>query len=431
MKKNFLSFILMFCGTILLAQNNDFNNGGGDFLWSNSANWSLGSTPNTTQTIRSSITGSIVDSDYTLFKIQNMFGTTNNVSFGGGGSGTLTINPGGANLFGILNVSDSDVTLSFSGNVAIDNPSGITLMQNQNGNTNDVNNIEFESTSTLTLTTNLQTRSGPGGDTFNFNGALSGTAALRFAAGTTNDFGITSNNSGFNGDFVWVGSASVIVNTADNNTFLPTGRKLQINASGGSIEVNGANVIDGNISIGGSNTFTVNMNKNQDNMGLIVFSGSGVLNMNIDTSVTNLTFVDNSASAWSTGTLNITNYSEGVIRFGIDSHGLTTAQLSQITADNGGAPLALDSNGYLVNQSSLSVGDFELEQIKLIAYPTVTDSKLFFTSPQRDVKIVNLNGSVLLSKKAENQIEIGVDNLSPGLYFIVFDSHKVQKFIKK
>ena len=56
--------------------------------------------------------------------------------------------------------------------------------------------------------------------------------------------------------------------------------------------------------------------------------------------------------------MNITNYTEGVIRFGTGNTGLTTDQLAQISADNGGAPLALDNNGYLVNESSLSVDDF-------------------------------------------------------------------------
>ncbi|WP_299668204.1 T9SS type A sorting domain-containing protein [uncultured Polaribacter sp.] len=356
MKQIYFFLLIILCSTLTVAQNNDFNNGGGDFLWSNNANWSLGTTPNTSQTIRSSISGSIVNADYTLFKIQNIFGTTNDVSFGGGGTGTLTINPEGNNLFGIENVSNSDVSLSFAGKVNIDNPSGITLIRNSNGNTNDVNNIEFESTSTLTLTTNLEARAGSGGDIFNFNGALEGNAALRIASGTTINFGSTSNNSSFAGDFVWISDGIVNVNSADNNVFLPNGRKLQINSSGGSVQVSGANVFDGNITIGGSNTFTVDMNKNQDNIGTIVFSVDGTLNLPVDNAVTNLTFADNSASSWGTGTLNITGFKDGVIRFGTDNNGLTSVQLSQITVDDSSNGLALDSNGYLYSYDTSWTG---------------------------------------------------------------------------
>ena len=234
MKKNYIVLLLLLCNTVLFAQNNDFTNGGGDFLWSNTANWSLGTTPNTSETIRSSVTGSIVDADYTLFVIQNIFGTSTNVSIGGGGTGTLTIDAKVNNGFGIKNVSDSDVSLSFAGKVTINNsnpaPSNITLMRSENGNTNDVNDIVFESSSILTLTTPLETRTGTGGDIFHFNGALEGIATLRFGAGTTNNFGSTSNNPNFGGDLVYVGSATVVANTADNNVFLPTGRKIQFNA---------------------------------------------------------------------------------------------------------------------------------------------------------------------------------------------------------
>ena len=431
MKNFYLSLLLSLSYLVVVSQNNDFTNGGGDLFWSNAANWSLGTTPNTSQTIRSSVSGSIVDANFTLFKIQNIFGTGNNVSFGGGGSGVLTINPGGNNLFGILNVSDSDVILSFSGNVAIDNPSGITLIRSENGNTNDVNHIEFESGSTLTLNSNLETRTGTGSDTFNFNGALAGAAALRLSAGTTNNFGNTSNNAAFTGDFVWVGGASVVVNTADNSVFLPSGRKIQINATGGSVQVNGANVLQGNIVVGGTNTFSVDMNKNQSSMGTIAFSVSGTLNLDVDASVTALAFADNSVSGWNTGTLNITGFTEGVMRFGTDSNGLTSTQLSQINVVGGTGPVALNSSGFLVYQSSLSTNDFELEAQKRISYPTVAADKLLFSKPQQDVKVFDLNGKMIFQNIAFNQTELSLSAIRAGFYLIVLDNTKIEKFIKQ
>ena len=434
MKKNYFSLLFILTSIFLFAQNNDFTNGGGDLLWSNPNNWSLGSIPNTSQTIRSSITGSIVDADFTLFKIQNTFGTANSISFGGGGSGTLTINPGGANLLGIVNVSDSDVTLSFSGNVSINNPAGITWMRNENGNTNDLNNIEFEDGSVLTLITNLESRSGTGGDIFNFNGALVGAGSLRIGAGSTCVFGSTSDNSGFEGDFVFVGAnGAIVVNTADNIIFLPSGRKFQVNQNNVSAEVNGANVIQGNIVVGGANTFTFDANKNQSSMGTIGIPASGILNLNIDNSVTNLSFSNSSEVAWGTGTLNITNFNEGVVRFGTDNTGLTSQQLSQITADGiaAGEPLGLDNDGYLVLASTLSTNDFEVDAVTRITYPTLTENKLFFRMPQQGIKIFDLSGKMVIENQSQSQTEIEVNTLSKGLYFIVFDNKIVEKFIKQ
>ena len=50
MKKNYVTFLALLFTAIGFAQNNDFNNAGGDFLWSNTANWSQGAVPNTTNT---------------------------------------------------------------------------------------------------------------------------------------------------------------------------------------------------------------------------------------------------------------------------------------------------------------------------------------------------------------------------------------------
>ncbi|WP_445748586.1 T9SS type A sorting domain-containing protein [Polaribacter sp.] len=434
MKKNYIVLLLLLCNTVLFAQNNDFTNAGGDFLWSNTANWSLTTTPNTSETIRTSVTGSIVDADFTLFVIQNIFGTTNNVSIGGGGTGTLTIDAKVNNGFGIKNVSDSDVSLSFAGKVAINNsnpaPSNITLMRSENGNTNDVNDIVFESSSILTITTPLETRTGTGGDIFHFNGALEGIATLRFGAGTTNNFGSTSNNPNFGGDLVYVGSATVVANTADNNVFLPTGRKIQINATNGSVQVNGANTFQGNITVGGAHVFNVDMNKNQASMGVLVFSANGTLNLDIDNSVTELAFANNSESPWNSGILNITGFKNGVIRFGTDNTGLTAGQLSQIQA-TGVASFALDSNGYLIDAATASVGDFEENTINPIAYPTLASDKIYFKKLQNNVKIFDITGKVLVHNTTKDQTEITVETLASGMYFIIFDNKKVEKIIKQ
>lgn len=432
MKKNYFSLVLLFCASMSFAQI-DFNNGGGDGLWSNTANWVGGILPTSTDVVQLITTvESLVDTDFTITGIRSAFGLTADVPVAG--TGTLTINAGVNAAFAIENVSDGDMNLVFKGNVTINNSAAapaLTLMRNNNGNTNDVNGIVFDNGSLLTLLTNLEGRVGSGGDIFYFNGALAGTAALRLAANTTCVFGNTSSNSGFNGDFVFVGANSLlVVNTADNETFLPAGRKIQSNNTS-SIEVNGANVMQGDFSVAAANTLTINANKNQNDMKNIVFAVSGTINLNIGASVTELAFANNSASAWNSGTLNITNFTEGVVRFGTDNTGLTVDQLSKIVVDGTGGPVALDANGYLVYESSLSVSEFEENAINFIAYPTLTSDRLYFNKPQKNVKIFNLIGKLLKHNTSKNQSEIGVDFLSAGLYLIVFDNQKVEKFLKK
>lgn len=436
MKKNYITIILFFCTAIVFAQNNDFTNGGGDFLWSNTANWSLGVVPNTTNTgiVRLPlIVESLVDTDVTIKKIQTTFSTSGDAPVAG--NSILTIDVNANAVYGIENVSNNDVNLIFKGNISINNSTTVsisnTLMRNANGSGNS---IVFSDGSVLTLNTPLETRTGSSNN-FSFNGSLAGTAPLRVNANTISTFGATSNNTGYEGDLVWVGqNASVVANTADNGVFLPTGRKIQINAINGSIEVNGANVFQGNISINGSNTFTFTVNKNQNSMGTITFSGGsadGTLNLAIDNSVTELLFADTSAIEWNSGTLNITGYKPGVLRFGTDANGLTSAQLSQITVDGSGGTVALDSNGYLVNASSLSVDDFLRDSENQIVYPTITSNYLYFKSAQNNFKVFDLNGRVLLSNKSNNQTEVNVNALPTGMYFIRFENNKTERFIKK
>jgi len=198
MKIKIFTLACLICSTFLFAQNNDFNNGGGDLLWSNSANWTLGVVPNTTNTgqVRLPLlVESLVDTDITIKKIQNLFGTSGNVFVSG--DATLILNPDTANFAAIDNVSNNDVTLSFKGNVEINNPAGFTLIKNTNGASN---NIEFADGSTLTLTTNLSTTGGSNNAGFSFNGSLAGDGNLRFGANTTSTFGSTSSNDGYLGE---------------------------------------------------------------------------------------------------------------------------------------------------------------------------------------------------------------------------------------
>ena len=435
MNKNYFFLVLLLCQTIVLAQNNDFNNNGGDLLWSNSANWSLTAIPTSANTVRLPfLLESLVNQDFTISKIQTTSAT------GGSstaeikkavvaGTNTLTVDAGSANGIGIQNNSANNVDFSFKGKVVINNSSaGFTKMNNANGANNS---ITFEENSELTLQTGLDLANGSGGDNFNFNGTITGSANLRLTGATINTFGSTSSNPNYTGQIVFTGSSQLIVNTADNNEFY-NGEKIQVNANNASVVLNGENVFGGGVSIGGANTFGFSANKNQNSMKTVTFTGAGTLNMTIDNSVTTLSFENSSEATWEAGSaLNITNYQEGVVRFGTDNTGLTMAQLTQITVDGGGGAVALNSDGYLINESSLSTDNPNLEVVKPIAYPTLASNIILFSKPQKNVKIFDLNGKMILENQSINQTEIAISSLTKGIYLIVFDNKKIEKFIKQ
>jgi hypothetical protein len=427
MKTNYYSFLLMMLSTLLFAQNNDFNNAGGNLLWSNPANWTLNAVPNLTNTAAVRLpllVESNVDTNVSIKKIQNLFGAAGNISVGG--TGIMTIDPGALNAYAIENVTENNHQLNFKGNVTINNAAGFSRIRNLNGTQNT---IRFDTGSTLTLTTALELFTGSNNGGYLFNGALAGSANFRLAAGVTATFGATSNNTNYSGEFVFLANSNLIVNTADNGLFY-SGLKFQVNGSGGTVTVNGANVFQSGITVGGTNIFNAVFNKNQSAMTNIIFSGGGVLNLTIGTGVTNLTFADNSENSWSTGTLNIINFEEGVIRFGTDNTGLTSNQLAQINAPAAGEPLALDNNGFLVRQSTLSVGNFEVTNNPILIN-TFTTNKLEFSKPQNQVTVIDINGKVVMNDNQINQEYLNVQSLTAGIYLAIFENNIIEKFIKK
>ncbi|MEP4669877.1 MAG: hypothetical protein ABJZ91_13710, partial [Cyclobacteriaceae bacterium] len=143
----------------------------------------------------------------------------------------------------------------------------------------------------------------------------------------------------------WGSGANVTVNTADNGVFVPSGQKVQVNNSGGSLTLNGANVYQGYLSIAGANDFLLNVNADQDLISSL-FLGTATTTIAIGPNVKSISFADNSSNSWSTGTLSITNFKNGLMKFGTTSDGLTSTQLGQI--DIGGSTVYLDDDGYLI-----------------------------------------------------------------------------------
>lgn len=436
MKNNYKFLLLLFVNTILFAQNNDFSNGadnGG--LWSSAANWSLAAAPSAAQTIRTANAAvSFVNANFTIKSLQNLNSSTTDRFVNSSGANILTIDANNATLataIAIQNVSASPVKLGLRGRVNIQNSIATAFSRITCANNVD-NSIEFENTSILTLTSPLEVFRAAGASAANnfiFNGKIDGSANLRLAANTTATFGNSVSNSGYTGEIVLSLNSSLIVNTPDNVVFYD-GLKIQVNGTTATTTLNGANVFNSGITVGGTNSFSLNVNKNQSGLTNLIFQGAGTLNLALNSLVTNLTFVDNSANSWSTGTLNITGFRNGVIRFGTNSQGLTTAQLAQIVTSPS-VTVALNSQGFLVDASTLSNGDFTDGKPLPIIKSTVVNSTVNFSTLQNSVKIIDLNGRTLLTSTASNQSEIAVDFLTAGHYFMIFDNKKVERFIKQ
>lgn len=328
--------------------NRTFNNDGGDNLWSNSANWS-GSEIADTNSEFVQLNGSpIVDQDFTVNRVQSNFGSTgSNVSSGGG---VLTIDAGSNQGLAISQVSNqSGSNLQFSGSVKINN-SGTGLAISRIGFTNGADTaITFASGSTLDLTTRIETQTGLS-RSINFDGSIiggsAGVAGIRIGADSDNHiFGATADNTGYAGDMVLFANSGVISNSTVANGLLNSGAKIQVNGSGGSLTLNGAGAMGGNIVIGASNSLTLNANADQSNMGFLDLDNDSSLNISLGALISELAFGSSAAIDWGTGTVSITGFKENTIRFGTDASGLTSAQLA-----------AIDGGIYnLTNQGFLSI----------------------------------------------------------------------------
>ena len=418
MKNTYLMLVCLLCTTFLFAQNNDFNNNGGDLLWSNPLNWSLGAVPSAANTVRLPlIVTSQVDTDVTVKKIQTTFATSGDASVGG--ASTLTINPAVLNAYAVENVSNNNVTLGFNGNVTLNNSAGFSRMRHANGTNNT---IEFASGSVFTLNSPLEIFTGSSMN-FNFNGSLAGSGNFRLSANTSATFGSTSSNPNYTGEFVFLLNSVLTVNTADNNVFY-NGFKLQANGNNASIVLNGANVLASNIAISANNAFTVNANKNQSSLGTISLGDNSTMNLVVGNEVTNLSFANNSATTWNAGTLNITGFQSGVIRFGTDATGLSEAQLLQIVADNGVTTVVLDENGYLVDPNAVSDPSIAATSCNTTLNSAATEyvfADEFANATQYEFKIVNgMNEQTIVRNTNSFRFgDLGFDNFTYGTTYDV------------
>jgi hypothetical protein len=323
----------------------DWKAGGGNNDWSNTANWSTGVVPNAnTVDARFNINNNVeveVDGSYTVKSYSTGFAA--NVSNAANQhllyGDTLTIDMNNASAaVGIQNRSGNNIKLNLSCDVIINNTlSGETQIRNENG----ANNIlEFGSSCALTLSTRLRTLTNPSNGSIVFNCTFSPSAADLFIGSNNVSFGATHSSASFGRDIVMLTNSKLAV---DGGTVLNTGRKFQVNGTGAELELNAADAVnDANIIVGSTHNFLVDVNANQANMGVITVT-DGVLTIDLDPAVTNLSFSKSAAQVWGSGSITIIGFKENTIRFGEDATGLTIDQLQVID----GGIYSLTPTGFL------------------------------------------------------------------------------------
>ena len=402
-----------------------FNNtgGAGNGLWSNASNWSTGGVPTLNATIAANVN---LDADYTLT------GTVTSGLRTVSGSGKLTLTTTASPAFLCNGASFTyDAAVEFNSG----SPTAVKAIQVNNPVTGTLRELTMGPLSVLNLKTPASAFTAVGSPSkIIFRGRITSDPNVNLLLAGAIEFATTSDNTGFDGDMIFQNAnINVTANTTGVGAFLKAGRKVQVNNTNCSLTVNGANSYNGNISVSVANAFALNINADQESFGNVNV-GNGPLTINVASGVTNLSFNNSSAIVWGTGSLVFTGYQSGEIRFGTNNTALTAQQLSQITADGAaaGQALGLDANGYLVLASSLSTESFAAETQKRISYPTVVDNQINFSKTQNNVKVIDMTGKSVLSISNQNGIDsVSTSELRSGMYFIVFDGIRTEKFIKK
>ena len=337
-KNIFLFFSILLIPLLALSQSTTFNNNGGDNLWSNNANWSNGVANDAAVKVTLNA-DPVLDINATVAQIKIASSGPNGVTITNQSDAALTITGSGVNQ--PIQINKNTTSLTFNLPVIFDSSEdAVETMRFNSGNII----ITFGAGHSLTLNDKLLVTAVNNNNTLNINGSLLGSANLNLGAKCNLFFGPESNNSLYTGSIrPTAADVEITANTSDNGTFVKSGASIDIQNTGAVITLNGTNTFKGNILVGDYNP-TLNINASQNNAGLITM-GSGTLKLILADEVNSMVFLDNSSSDWGTGTLAITGASDHEVAFGINSSGITSAQLSKITLS--GSSVDINSEGKL------------------------------------------------------------------------------------
>ena len=337
-KKIFSFFRILLIPVLGFTQNTTFNNNGGDNLWSNNANWSNGIANEATAKVTLNA-DAILDLSVTVAQIKIASSGPSNVTLTNRSEATLTITGNGVTQ--PIQINKNTTKLTFNLPVVFDSSEdALETMRFNSGNII----ITFGAGHSLTLIDKLLVTAVNNNNTLNVDGSLLGSANFNFGAKCNVFFGSESNNSSYTGSIRPTAvDVEITANTSDNGTFIKSGAAIDIQNTGAIITINGSNTLKGNILVGDNNP-SLNINANQNSVGLITIGG-GTLNLALADDVNSMAFVDNSFSDWGTGTLSITGAGDNEVSFGTDANGITSAQLSKITLS--GSSVEINSEGKL------------------------------------------------------------------------------------
>ena len=329
-----------------------FNNGGGDNLWSNAANWSNGKPTAANAKVVINKGNPIINVNVTLGQIK--LGTNANL----GAVTTLTATNGSTLTFSGNNTTEILVNGNLTKTLVMDLPMVVSSSANENIKIFNANagsgtsaNITFGSSSTFTVSNDVDITfiingDGKGTKSVSLDGAVTSGGKLIVGTQSIMNFGNTYDGSSHTGGILMNGSNTTLtVDSADDSTFLKAGTLITTgdNSEGHKIIINGKNVFKGNIESKGK-ALSLTFNKNQSAIGTITM-GAGNLNLILDADVTSAAFADNSSADWGTATLNITGAGNNEVSFGTNANGLTDAQLAKVLL--GGVTPVINASGQI------------------------------------------------------------------------------------
>ena len=388
--------------SVLEVAVSNFNNAGGDNLWSNVANWSAG-IPNVATAKVTVDADLIIDTSVTLGQIKTSGATSaSSVTITATNSSVLTVT--GAGVTQPIQNNKKSSSFIFNLPVVFDSEGGTeTLRFNSGGD----QSITFSSS--LTLNDPLTVSGVNKLHDLNLNGSLLGAGNLKLANKAQANFGSAYDGSSYAGTLTTAGGAAstnnqvtIISNVADNGTFLKSGGLLNVTKDGAKITVNGANTLKGNITIGNFSP-TLTVNKNQSTIGTITM-GSGILNLALATDVTSAAFADNSSADWGTGKVVITGAGVDQVSIGTDVNGVTSDQLSQITVN--GFSATINSSGNInSNVAPVAVDD----TLTVSEDATLTSKDVIANDTDADANTLSLTAA---TTAGTGTVAINADGLS-------------------
>lgn len=393
-----------------------FNNGGGDNLWSNTANWSGGVLPTASDIV---ILGANATLDVVGVAAKIELGNGGDFSISGNAGTTLTLSgasPLIKNTKDAVLTIDCDINVTTGGNVNVDTSVGKAN-----------NKLIFAAGKTLTLTGTTFNVRNYSDNVLEFNGNIAGDGNLQIHKKSNSNFtfGATADFTNHTGQIIYNDNEGAIVtvesNIASPNLFRPLNAVLKLAQPSATVTINGANTFEGTVNgaITAGGTTTLDLNANQSNIGSIkVGLENNTLNLDIDNSVTNVT-INSLQLVEATSLLHIIGFKEDVVKF---SFVLDSDQLSKISQDMNSDPLAQRATGELVFASTLSSKENILEGVSIYPNP-VKDFIQIKTLQGGDIELYNVLGEYVNGQKGiSDNYRLNVVNLKSGLYLLKVSS---------